>query len=102
MARNLSEVYEYHNKLFRYDYDNCLVTLVYKVTDEMLEDNREWQEKYGKDLWDIVDGYHESCSVGLRKENWDNQDIRDEYLFEWAEELDEETRCMAEDFLRYG
>lgn len=99
----LSPVYEFQDKLFRYDYDNCLVQLVYKADTEMYNDNMEWQEKYKKNLWDIdEDGYIESCAVGLRRENWDNKDIRDEYLFGWADELDEEARCMAADFLRYG
>lgn len=99
----LSKVYAYREKLFRYDYENGIVSLVYKADKEMLNDNKEWQAKYGKDLWDIdEDGYIESSSVGLMRENWDNKEARDEYLWEWVEELNEEARILAEDFLMYG
>lgn len=39
----------------------------------------------------IIDG------VGLRKENWKNKEIRDEYLDQWNAEMDEELEYMLDD-----
>ena len=102
MAR-LSKIYKFRKKSFRYDYDNGLVSVVYKADEEMYKDNEEWQEKYGKDLWDIdKDGYIESSTVGLMRENWDNKEVRDEYLSMWVDELKEEAEYLAQEFLMYG
>jgi len=86
---------------FRYDRKNSIVECVQKATEEMLEDNREWQSKYGKNIWDIdADGYWVCASAGLMHENWDNADARTEYLEEWCSELDEEDSFLIEDAMR--
>ena len=94
-----SEVVKVQNKLFRYDYENCLVEYVSEVTDEIKADNKEWQEKYHRDLFEVVDGYVVNGTVGLRKENWDNPDAREEYLSEWIMDMEEELSYLMEEFL---
>ena len=99
----ISKVYKRGKKLFRYDYDNALVLWVFKATKNEINDNKEWQEKYGKNLWDIDDdGYIEISSVGLGKVNWTNKDARDGYLDLWIDELEEESRWLAKEFEMYG
>lgn len=85
-----STVYKFKGKLFRYNYDECLVEYIAKATEQELEDNNDWQKKFGKNLWDIdKDGYIEIEAVGLRKENWTRKAVRDEYLSEWVGEMAE-------------
>ena len=68
----------------------------------MRQDNREWQAKYGKDLWDIDgDGYMTLSSVGLHPDNWNNKAARDEYLFGWCCELDMESAALVRNFEKY-
>ena len=85
-----SRVYKFEGKLFRYNFDECIVEYIAKATQEELEDNKEWQKKYGRNLWDIDEnGYMEIDGVGLRKENWIRKEVRDEYLSEWVAEMRE-------------
>ena len=85
-----SAVYKFRGKLFRYNFDECLVEYLAKATKEELEENKEWQKKYGKNLWDIDEnGYIEIDAAGLRKENWTRKAVRDEYLSEWVAEMQE-------------
>ena len=96
-----SRTYRVGKHLFRYDFDECIVEEIAKADPEMLEDNREWQAKHGRDLWDIdEDGYIELRSVGLLPENWKDKEARTEYLEMWAEELDYETSWMVADFIK--
>ena len=98
-----SRVYKRQNKLFRYDYDHSLVCWVAKATADEIDDNKEWIEKYGKPLFDIdSSGYMEIQAVGLRQENWKNKKMRDSYLDMWIDEIEEESRCLMADFLRFG
>ena len=76
-----SRNYKIEGKTFRYDYDNAIVEWIYKD-----EDTGEWE---------VLDG------VGLRYENWVNKDARDEYLTEWAYEIEADTECMMNDFIKY-
>ena len=85
----MSEIYKRNGKMFRYDYDSAIVEYLAKADED---DPPEW----------VKDGYITLEGVGLRKENWDNKRIRDEYLDEWSEELDYEANCLLEDFLRFG
>ena len=99
----MSKVYKRKGECFRYDYENSLLIWVFKATAEYYEDNVRWQEKFGKNLWDIdEDGYVEVCSVGLERSNWTNKEARNEYLDGWISVLDEETSRLTEDFLMYG
>lgn len=100
--RNYSKVYKHEGKLFRYDFDKCLVQFVSKATEEERNDNEEWQAKHGRDLWDIdEDGYMVIDSVGLRAENWKNKEARDEYLDEYCFDLDDESSYEAAMFEKY-
>lgn len=100
--RNLSKVVKHQGKMFRYDFDNCLVQHVSKATNEEIKDNEEWQMKHGRDLWDIdEDGYIEIDSVGLGPENWRNKEARDEYLDEYCFDLNEETSYESYMFEKY-
>lgn len=87
----LSGVYRYEKKLFRYDYENCVVQWVSPLTAEMKADNEEWQRKYGEDLWEVEEGMVVNDSIGLRPENWKNKDMRNEYLDEWVGMIAEEV-----------
>lgn len=89
-----SKVYKRGKRYFRYDYDNALVIWVAKATKEEFDENKEWQEKHGKELFHIEDGYVEVDSVGLGKSNWTNKEDRDSYLDMWNDELDEEIFFM--------
>lgn len=93
-----SGIYKFGGKIFRYDFDHCLVELLAKATKQELDDNAEWLAKYGKPLWDIdSDGYIEIAAAGLRKENWQRRAVRDEYLAEWIAEIEEDAAIMAAD-----
>ena len=97
-----SRVYKVRNRLFRYDYDECVVEQISKADPEMYEDNKEWQAKHGRNLWDIdEDGYMVMHSVGLMLENWKDKESRNEYLEMWADELNEEESWMVSDFIKY-
>lgn len=98
-----SKAYKYGRKEFRYDYENGLVEWVTKATDEERKDNEEWMKKFNKPLWDIdEDGYIKIDSVGLSKENWKHKEMRDSYLGQWCDEIEEETRCLVNDFIMFG
>jgi len=65
-----SRVHKVGKKSFRYNYDRATLEWVCKPDAQMIEDNKEWQEKFGKDLWDIVDGYVVFDTIGLGRDNW--------------------------------
>ena len=95
-----SGIYKFRGHIFRYDFTNGLVERLAKATQQELEDNAEWLAKYGKPLWDIdSDGYIEIEAVGLLKENWQRKAVRDEYLAEWIEEIEEDAAIMAADLV---
>lgn len=97
-----SKPYKLHGKLFRYDFDTATVEYISKADEEMRKDNEEWQAKYGRDLWDIdAEGYIVLSTVGLHPDNWKNKAARDEYLFVWCCDLDEESAALARDFERF-
>ena len=81
-------------KLFRYDFDHSVVEYIIKAD--------EWEQKHGSQLYGVgADGYIVLASAGLRKENWTNTAARKEYLSGWADELEEEATCLADDFVKY-
>ena len=87
-------------KLFRYDYDNSVVEYIHKPTSEEIADNAEWETRHGYPLYRVDEnGYEVLDSVGFCRENWDDKEMRTEYLHGWAEELEEESRCMMDDFI---
>lgn len=97
-----SKPYKLYGKMFRYDFDTATVEYISKADEEMRRDSEDWQAKYGKNLWDIDDdGYIVLSTVGLLPENWKNKAARDEHLFCWCCELDEESSAMARDFEKY-
>ena len=97
-----SKPYKLNGKLFRYDFDTATVAQIFKATDDLIWEEKEWIESHGRPLYDIDrDGYIETASVGLRRENWRNKAARDEYLAEWIEELDEEARILTSNFIKY-
>ena len=97
----LKKIVTVGKRQLRYDRKNSIVECIQKVTPEMLEDNREWQSKYGRNLWDIdTDGYWVCASAGLRAENWNDAEARAEYLEEWCYELDDEEACLVESVMR--
>lgn len=91
------ELYELNGKTYRYDRRTATVEQLTKATEQELEDNKEWQAKYGKDLWEIdADGYTLVDSIGLSPENWEDKEARDEYLEGWqAEQMEEATAWLS-------
>ena len=97
--KKYSAVYKRDGFSFRYNFERCVVEYVNKPSKEDLADNEEWIAKYGKPLFDIVDGYEVIDAVGLRAENWKNKALRDDYLDEWIFELREAVAIeMAYEF----
>ena len=97
-----SKPYKLDGRLFRYDYDRCVVEYIYKASAEDIKEEQEWIAEHGRPLLDIdADGYSVVDSVGLRKENWDNREARREYLGEWSAELDEEAKWETYYFEKY-
>lgn len=91
-----SGIYKRNGKCFKYDFEHSIVEYVCKASKQELEDNKSWQEKFGKNLWDIDEnGYIVIDSAGLRAENWKNKEVRDEYLDEWIFELQAECEAMV-------
>ena len=83
--------------MFRYDFENAILSNVFKASNDLYEDNKEWMEKYGKNLWDIDEkGYVEGSSVGFSRENWRRKEVRNEYLAKWSVELDYESEALIE------
>ena len=97
-----SAIVKINGKSFRYDHETKMVWWVQKATKEDIEDNQKWREQFGHDLFPIEDGYTLIESVGLREENWTNKAAREEYLTEWADELDEESSILADQYLAWG
>lgn len=86
-----SAPYSYKGKLFRYDYDSGEIEYIYKADEQAVQEEIAWFTNHGSPLFGIdLDGYITVCSVGFSKENWDNKSVRDEYLFDYCNDLDEE------------
>ena len=97
-----SKPYKLNGKTFRYDYDACVVEYLYKASAEDIREEQEWIEKHGTPLFGIDKaGYSVIDAVGLRAENWKNKAARNEYLAEWAWELDENSAFLAEQYRKY-
>lgn len=98
-----SKPYKLRGKLFRYDFDNGVVEYIAKADAETLASEAEWKAKHnGNSLYGIgEDGYMILDSAGLNRENWKNKARRDEYLAEWAADLDEEAAAMVAYFEKY-
>ena len=100
--KKFSAVYKRGKRHFRYDFERCMVEYVCKASEEELADNAEWMAKYGRPLWDIDEsGYMVIDAAGLRPENWKRKSSRDMYLDEWMADLDAETACEMEMFVKY-
>lgn len=97
-----SRPYKFGTKMFRYDYDRCVVEWISKANAEMRADDEEWMAKYGRPLWGIDEkGYTVIDAVGLRPENWKNVESRKEYLAEWCGDIAEECAYEAAYFEKY-
>lgn len=99
-----SRVYKVRDKLFQYDFDECMVYWVSKPNKDILEDNDEWMSKHGHPLFPINDdGYMDvTDGVGLAKSNWQDKEARNEYIEMWCDELDEENAILLEQYKRWG
>lgn len=98
-----SKPYKYQGKLFRYDFDNSVVEYIAKASSEEIDEEIEWEQKHGSQLYGIdADGYMVLETVGLREENWTRKAVRDEYLSQWCFDLDEELAALQRDFERFG
>lgn len=99
-----SRVYKVRDKLFQYDFDECMVYWVSKPNKDILEDNEEWMSKHGHPLFPINDdGYMDvTDGVGLAKSNWQDKEARNEYLEMWCDELDEESAILLKQYEMWG
>ena len=83
-----SRVYTYQGKHFIYDWQESLVLYVLNIP---FDSELDKPEDYIRGKWWIAD------SVGLRRENWQNKERRDEYLSEYCADLDYELAAMTAD-----
>lgn len=97
--KRYSEIFQLGSMMFRYDYENAVVELVFSPTEEDKAINREWVEKYNKPLFELSDGLIVADAIGLSRENWEDPEAREEYLDSWAEELNEYSAWCAEEFM---
>ena len=89
-------------KLFRYDFDRSVVEYIQKATALQIDEEIEWEQQHGSHLYGIgADGYIVLSSAGLDATNWKNAAARKEYLTEWTDELEEEAKRLADDFVKY-
>ena len=77
MEKQYSGIYQLGEKSFRYNYSNSCVEYVAQIDGS----------------YEVLD------SAGLRRENWENQEARDEYLSSWSDDLDEELRWLLREFV---
>lgn len=97
-----SKPYKLNGKLFRYDFEDSVVEYIYKASDEDIKDEQDWIAEHGRPLVGIdAEGYSVVQTVGLSAKNWKNKEARDEYLSGWAEELDEESAYLADQFVKF-
>lgn len=97
-----SRHYKLNGKLFRYDFDCCVVEYIFEAGMEEITYEAEWKSKYGKGLYDIDDdGYIVLDTAGFQKDNWMNTESRNEYLAGWMVELDEESAALSANFVKH-
>ena len=101
--KNVVKLGKHH---FKYDHNTGTVYMMWKPSaadrKQMEADNAEWQESFGKNLWDLDEnGLCEMDQAGLRRENWNDPEARRTYLLNWAEDVEEEAACLAADFVKY-
>lgn len=96
LKSKITEPYEFGGAYFRYNVTDTLVRHLYKASDEEVKNNDAWKAKYGKQLYHI-DEYGFICiqSVGLSREHWFNQEVRDEYLAGYLAEYQVESEHLA-------
>ena len=98
-----SKPYKIGKYIFQYDFDECIVYYVFKVTKEELKENEEWMKMYNRPLYEVnEDGYSDIDGVGLRLSNWKNKEARDYYLNYWIDELEEEARILSKEYEMWG
>lgn len=79
---------------FRYDEENAMLQWIQPLDEQMVQDNIEWNKKFGHDLWENENGYYIVSQIGLAKEDWDESH---EYWIErFNEEIDAELRYMSQ------
>jgi hypothetical protein len=86
--------YEGKTRLFLYEEKTATLYYVSKTTKEEITDNEEWQSKYNKPLFDTIGEYTIIDSIGLSIDNWKNKDVRNEYLYEYCTQLDDDLQYM--------
>lgn len=85
----LSDVYELNGRFYQYNYTEGIVSWICKASPEEISEENTWVKKHGKGLYHInADGFYVIETVGLSGDNWDNQEVRDDYLIEWTNECD--------------
>lgn len=98
-----SKPYKLNGKLFRFDFDTCIVEYIQKADKETIEEDEKWKKNHGgRSLYGVgSDGYIVLSSIGLGRENWENKEARDGYLSGWCVDLDDELESMTADFVKY-
>ena len=91
-----SEVYTFEGRLFRYDYNSSNAELLGKADENVLLMEKEWERDFNEPLFHIgADGLYVVTEIGFNAENWKNKAVRDEYLFEWIAQIEEDVRWLA-------
>jgi hypothetical protein len=75
---------------FRYDEEHSMLQWVTQLDEQMIQDNLEWNAKFGHDLWESKDGYCVIHEIGLSSENW--HDAPGYWVERFNEEIDWELQ----------
>ena len=77
-----SNPYKLNGKLFRYNFDTCVVEYIQKADQETMQEDAEWKRNHdGRSLYNVGDdGYIILETIGLSRENWKDKEARDGYL----------------------
>lgn len=94
MAR-YSRVHIVGNRRFRYDYQLCELQYIAKADKKVIKENKEWRDKFGEDLFEIVDGYMLIDTIGLSKDGWEKSP--DYWCDVYNDRLNEEIAYMIKE-----
>lgn len=97
-----SSLYQFRGRLFRYNYQNSMVEYICKADPEDVADDEARVAAHKPPLYNIdEEGFMVITTIGLHRDNWNNEGARREYLSQWSNELDEEVASLAHNFLRF-
>lgn len=94
--KRYTNAYTYNGRKFIYDRKTSVVNFVKKATKEDYEDAKRLPY-----VFEIINGYFVIDSIGLSRESWENKELRDEYLYSYIFDINEEADALLADFEKY-